>query len=116
MIRRPPRSTRTDTLFPYTTLFRSAAPASEERRPVRRRKEYQESARRPPCARPQGAPARLSPRGPSPPPRQTPIRSASRPRTVLPSPNAALRPPTLPDQRLEAADGDRKSPPLNSSH
>src|SRR3546814_20954447 len=27
MIRRPPRSTRTDTLFPYTTLFRSALPA-----------------------------------------------------------------------------------------
>src|SRR3546814_5508569 len=26
MIRRPPRSTRTDTLFPYTTLFRSPAP------------------------------------------------------------------------------------------
>src|SRR3546814_14133948 len=26
MIRRPPRSTRTDTLFPYTTLFRSAIP------------------------------------------------------------------------------------------
>src|SRR3546814_4820132 len=25
MIRRPPRSTRTDTLFPYTTLFRSYA-------------------------------------------------------------------------------------------
>src|SRR3546814_6309447 len=25
MIRRPPRSTRTDTLFPYTTLFRSGA-------------------------------------------------------------------------------------------
>src|SRR3546814_11312761 len=25
MIRRPPRSTRTDTLFPYTTLFRSCA-------------------------------------------------------------------------------------------
>src|SRR3546814_4809432 len=25
MIRRPPRSTRTDTLFPYTTLFRSEA-------------------------------------------------------------------------------------------
>src|SRR3546814_3473374 len=34
MIRRPPRSTRTDTLFPYTTLFRSwldarMVPASE---------------------------------------------------------------------------------------
>src|SRR3546814_10675429 len=28
MIRRPPRSTRTDTLFPYTTLFRSAADAA----------------------------------------------------------------------------------------
>src|SRR3546814_5206268 len=27
MIRRPPRSTRTDTLFPYTTLFRSARAA-----------------------------------------------------------------------------------------
>src|SRR3546814_2558960 len=26
MIRRPPRSTRTDTLFPYTTLFRSNQP------------------------------------------------------------------------------------------
>src|SRR3546814_6290919 len=26
MIRRPPRSTRTDTLFPYTTLFRSPMP------------------------------------------------------------------------------------------
>src|SRR3546814_767468 len=27
MIRRPPRSTRTDTLFPYTTLFRSQSTA-----------------------------------------------------------------------------------------
>src|SRR3546814_4512959 len=32
MIRRPPRSTRTDTLLPYTTLFRSKRP-----RPARRR-------------------------------------------------------------------------------
>src|SRR3546814_19555516 len=30
MIRRPPRSTRTDTLFPYTTLFRSAVRAREQ--------------------------------------------------------------------------------------
>src|SRR3546814_1390083 len=29
MIRRPPRSTRTDTLFPYTTLFRSEALAAQ---------------------------------------------------------------------------------------
>src|SRR3546814_3078236 len=35
MRRRPPRSTRTDTLFPYTTLFRSAA--SRCTRTVRRR-------------------------------------------------------------------------------
>src|SRR3546814_13017422 len=39
MIRRPPRSTRTDTLFPYTTLFRSvwgveAEPAHHRRREV----------------------------------------------------------------------------------
>src|SRR3546814_9221775 len=42
MIRRPPRSTRTDTLFPYTTLFRSrpqqqillADPRPEARQPV----------------------------------------------------------------------------------
>src|SRR3546814_15655835 len=30
MIRRPPRSTRTDTLFPYTTLFRSLTDASRD--------------------------------------------------------------------------------------
>src|SRR3546814_12340289 len=29
MLRRPPRSTRTDTLFPYTTLFRSLARESD---------------------------------------------------------------------------------------
>src|SRR3546814_2435590 len=35
MIRRPPRSTRTDTLFPYTTLFRSidVDPAQREQAP-----------------------------------------------------------------------------------
>src|SRR3546814_4603670 len=30
MIRRPPRSTRTDTLFPYTTLFRSEIAAAPD--------------------------------------------------------------------------------------
>src|SRR3546814_17009831 len=42
MIRRPPRSTRTDTLFPYTTLFRSrlgGRPACRlSRRPFPRRR------------------------------------------------------------------------------
>src|SRR3546814_7201679 len=32
MIRRPPRSTRTDTLFPYTTLFRSRQSRTHRRR------------------------------------------------------------------------------------
>src|SRR3546814_5775010 len=32
MIRRPPRSTRTDTLFPYTTLFRSCRGARDRPR------------------------------------------------------------------------------------
>src|SRR3546814_19613829 len=40
MIRRPPRSTRTDTLFPYTTLFRSAGGRGEGRaRNDRRRRD-----------------------------------------------------------------------------
>src|SRR3546814_6582811 len=34
MIRRPPRSTRTDTLFPYTTLFRSQAHALAHLQPA----------------------------------------------------------------------------------
>src|SRR3546814_5288088 len=38
MVRRPPRSTRTDTLFPYTTLFRSqnARPGRDRRRSSRK--------------------------------------------------------------------------------
>src|SRR3546814_10301552 len=36
MIRRPPRSTRTDTLFPYTTLFRSQPHTCGRRRADRR--------------------------------------------------------------------------------
>src|SRR3546814_11394784 len=59
MIRRPPRSTRTDTLFPYTTLFRSfigdyaltlfldafCVFETEDRDPIgRRRKDYESTA------------------------------------------------------------------------
>src|SRR3546814_2815521 len=33
MLRRPPRSTRTDTLFPYTTLFRSHAAGKQQSQP-----------------------------------------------------------------------------------
>src|SRR3546814_8410221 len=34
MIRRPPRATRTDTLVPYTTLFRSSRIVAAERQPA----------------------------------------------------------------------------------
>src|SRR3546814_17169598 len=51
MIRRPPRSTRTDTLFPYTTLFRS--PRSD------RRKESRQGARAFCAHQCAGAPARF---------------------------------------------------------
>src|SRR3546814_9316666 len=50
MRRQPPRSTRTDTLFPYTTLFRSFLDAfcvfeTEDRDPIgRRRKDYESTA------------------------------------------------------------------------
>src|SRR3546814_7458634 len=46
MLRRPPRSTRTDTLFPYTTLFRSAPP---DRRLRHRRHARAEFRRNPLC-------------------------------------------------------------------
>src|SRR3546814_7091284 len=38
MIRRPPRSTRTDTLFPYTTLFRSSCDLNGVTSSIRRRR------------------------------------------------------------------------------
>src|SRR3546814_4478173 len=44
MIRRPPRSTRTDTLFPYTTLFRSPARLPEQL-PVRRLRQFRQHER-----------------------------------------------------------------------
>src|SRR3546814_16172902 len=50
MIRRPPRSTRTDTLFPYTTLFRSLADAGfafKEQRPAHFQGQEQRGGQRP---------------------------------------------------------------------
>src|SRR3546814_8047756 len=44
MIRRPPRSTRTDTLFPYTTLFRSAGRRRRQQRGCRRRGRHHAAA------------------------------------------------------------------------
>src|SRR3546814_5648316 len=45
MIRRPPRSTRTDTLFPYTTRFRSRTPRPRRRRPARGAHQRQRTTR-----------------------------------------------------------------------
>src|SRR3546814_11745795 len=45
MIRRPPRSTRTDTLFPYTTLFRSPMTPARPRVKARRVGFFQYNAR-----------------------------------------------------------------------
>src|SRR3546814_15441374 len=44
MIRRPPRSTRTDTLFPYTTLFRSFGPVLLISPPVMAVRKFNRSA------------------------------------------------------------------------
>src|SRR3546814_18384662 len=46
MIRRPPRSTRTDTLFPYTTLFRSRCQRHREHRRHRPRDRRHQGAAR----------------------------------------------------------------------
>src|SRR3546814_7056339 len=50
MIRRPPRSTRTDTLFPYTTLFRSQPRRDRPRPAARRSPRPPDRARRRGCA------------------------------------------------------------------
>src|SRR3546814_3845722 len=49
MIRRPPRSTRTDTLFPYTTLFRSRARSPYRQREWRKASCGSSSKRTPSC-------------------------------------------------------------------
>src|SRR3546814_2682729 len=47
MIRRPPRSTRTDTLFPYTTLFRSQPPNRNEETGYKRDQNHRDARARP---------------------------------------------------------------------
>src|SRR3546814_13335787 len=49
MIRRPPRSTRTDTLFPYTTLFRSFFGATANEQRARRPRSEKENPHPHPC-------------------------------------------------------------------
>src|SRR3546814_11477885 len=45
MIRRPPRSTRTDTLFPYTTLFQSVAHLDRDEQHLVEREEHRDLQR-----------------------------------------------------------------------
>src|SRR3546814_4538219 len=60
MIRRPPRSTRTDTLFPYTTLFRSSAGRDRVRPGGGRIRRYPPSSS--PSRQPQHLRHRVAPR------------------------------------------------------
>src|SRR3546814_7426910 len=81
MIRRPPRSTRTDTLFPYTTLFRSVARAVS-------------SATVPPSS---STATTAPPATSAPPPVSSPTTVAPTvPTTTTPPPTTLGPPPTLP--------------------
>src|SRR3546814_2457806 len=68
MIRRPPRSTRTDTLFPYTTLFRSGRRGDRDGQRARRGGDDQRveprrcGPRRPPRRTGRGHPLERAPR------------------------------------------------------
>src|SRR3546814_4333942 len=113
MIRRPPRSTRTDTLFPYTTLFRSVVRRQPvvgfgdeilEERPGAPRQATEESELR---SRQRARPALARQAGP---PRQ--------PRRQ--QPQRQQRRGNRQRRRMQAHQrergGDRKSTRLNSSH
>src|SRR3546814_17353514 len=94
MIRRPPRSTLTDTLLPYTTLFRSpagAAPRADWRRPQPRLRERPSRLGRPaapprrPADRDPGPVRQSRPDGPGDPPR--PARRLRSPEIQRPRPS-----------------------------
>src|SRR3546814_1238216 len=122
MIRRPPRSTRTDTLFPYTTLFRSLASllASRSGEGQRRRRraatrkrvkkaihDRQEKTQAP---APQPTPARV-PGGPLQPPPPTPHRpDPRRTRRAGPSDAARRQMDADPDGQEGAGGGVEQAP------
>src|SRR3546814_13100309 len=125
MLRRPPRSTRTDTLFPYTTLFRSQ-PAAQAVADVIEHLFWRRAA----AARLSGGPAiddhahapRLTPPAQ---PRdhrvlEQPARLGHRPQVVAEEAQIELRERRAAGARLHVvAQGlhvDRKSQRLNSSH
>src|SRR3546814_11076074 len=91
MIRRPPRSTRTDTLFPYTTLFRSRASTNRSGGPPSR------CEASPPCRWRSPHEHRH---------RVRPVRRRGHRRPVLALPTPARRSPGLLDRRGRPVDGD----------
>src|SRR3546814_14763455 len=109
MIRRPPRPTRPDTLFPYTTLFRSEPPRGQREGEARAGL---------------GARLRRLPRGPARPQRddqsdqrQQPAAKRERgPAIALERGREQHRDHRDEDARIGGLDRDRKSTRLNSSH
>src|SRR3546814_9912308 len=89
MIRRPPRSTRTDTLFPYTTLFRSDPPSSPKRREIHSLARPMDQVRPTPTAMPPKATHRkLSAASAS---EKVPVRAAAMAKRRHTSPDASFR-------------------------
>src|SRR3546814_12721733 len=81
MIRRPPRSTRTATLFPYATPFRSAAPLQHHAGDARQVQELRQQQPRRPAAddanlSPHSPPLLRRPAGPTSPPIRQPSAAA----------------------------------------
>src|SRR3546814_12327191 len=109
MIRRPPRSTRTDTLFPYTTLFRSPCECCRIR--GNRCARGHNAAIHPSHARPR----ELGPTGPSPippsRPHPDPTRAAPRPPPPPPPHSAPTPPAPPPPPRLPSPPPHRPPPP-----
>src|SRR3546814_8948860 len=121
MIRRPPRSTRTDTLFPYTTLFRSrgrdlAAGANGPDRIERERDEFFERVRATYRARAAAEPRRFRVIDASQPAQDVAEEAVAQLRAWQES-TCWLRPPARRHSRRgSSVPTDRKSTRLNSSH
>src|SRR3546814_1755064 len=108
MIRLPPRSTRTDTLFPYTTLFRSTFDFRHRRlRPERHEVDSTEHAGDRPANWPVAAPDPVS------------ERAVAHDHLDIAILEIGDKPPSPTQPRGEftlALQGDRKSTRLNSTH
>src|SRR3546814_6127752 len=108
MIRRPPRSTRTDTLFPYTTLFRSPETADGRRSPP-----LPPAARRRAHGQWAPIPGKRRERRPDPPSGGSPAGPAPRARLQASGPareDGRACPPAIGEQRQRARLSQRHRP------